>query len=436
MPAISLFWVIALLLIAATVVALSWPLLRPPPSGPPDAEDVASTDVYRDQKRQLDDELAGGSITRTEYDVNLQELTSRLGDELGAPAAAAATGPSRTPYVAALIVVAVLPVSALLLYATLGNPNALRGVTPASERAPMAHEQIIDMVDKLAARMKEKPDDPTGWTLLARAYLTLGRYRESAAAFSEASARSTQDDPSLLADWADALAMQKQTLQGEPLQLVTRALALDPRNPKALSLSASAALERKDYDTAISEWRKLQGQFAPQTQEAKEVAAMIAEAEAARRGGPAVAANAATAPTAPAKPSAMPGQPGPATAAAPSVGVAGSTIRVQVSLDPKLRDRVGANDALFVFARAVKGSRMPLAVIRANVSELPRSFMLDDSMAMTPASRLSTAGDVIVEARVSKSGSATPSPGDLRGTSKEIKPGGDEVSIVIDSLLP
>src|SRR5436189_1989489 len=146
MSAVPLFWVIALLLIAATVGALSWPLLRPRPSGAPDPEDVASTDVYRDQKRQLDDELAGGAITRAEYDVNLQELTSRLGADLGTPAGAAVAGPSRAPYVAALIVVAVLPVSALLLYATLGNPNAMRGVAHSNERTPMAHEQVTDMV--------------------------------------------------------------------------------------------------------------------------------------------------------------------------------------------------------------------------------------------------------------------------------------------------
>ena len=79
---------------------------------------------------------------------------------------------------------------------------------------------------------------------------------------------------------------------------------------------------------------------------------------------------------------------------------------------------------------------MPLAVIRTKASELPRSFTLDDSMAMTPASKLSTVGEVIVEARVSKSGSATPSPGDLRGASGQIRPGRDEIAIVIDGVLP
>jgi cytochrome c-type biogenesis protein CcmH len=73
--------------------------------------------------------------------------------------------------------------------------------------------------------------------------------------------------------------------------------------------------------------------------------------------------------------------------------------------------------------------------VRTTASDLPRDFRLDDSMAMTPAARLSAAGQVIVEARVSKSGSATPAPGDLRGTSAAVKPGAHDVSIAIDDIV-
>ena len=415
MPVVAIFWTIALLLVAATVGALAWPLLRARPT-PPEPDDAAATNVYRDQKRQLGDELREGAITQVEYDASLQELTSRLGAELTAPVAAAA--PSRLPFAAALALVALLPVSALLLYVTLGNPAAMHSATTTSARAPMSHEELTTIVDKLAARMKERPEDPTGWKLLARAYSAMGRFDDAVAAFREASARSSQQDPAVLADWADALAMQKQTLQGEPAQLVARALSLDPRNTKALALSASAALERKDYDAAIGEWQKLKTQFAPASVEANEVATMIAEATAAKRGDP-------TAPS-----SASNG----ATAA--QANAAPATVRVHVSLDPKLRDRVSADDALFVYARAVGGSRMPLAVIRTKANALPQTFTLDDSMAMSPTARLSSAGDVIVEARVSKTGNATPRAGDLRGISKEIRPGGDEVAVVIDGVLP
>lgn len=268
----------------------------------------------------------------------------------------------------------------------------------------MSQEQIVAMVDKLATRMKEHPEDPTGWRLLARAYASMGRFGESVAAFNEAAARAPADAP-LLTDWADALAMQNQSLQGEASKLVARALALDPKYPKALALAATAALERKDYGGAIDEWRKLKLEFPPGGEEAKQIDAMIAEADAARNG------------------------------AMTSASVDASAITGRVSLDPKLRDRVGAGDTLFIFARAVNGPRMPLAVVRTAANELPRDFRLDDSMAMTPAARLSAAGQVIVEARVSKSGSATPVPGDLQGTSAAVKPGAHDVSIAIDDVV-
>ena len=403
MPFASLFWLVALLLVAGTVAALVWPLLRGRSSPSPE-DDAAATNVYRDQKRQLDDELAAGALTRAERDAQLDELSARLGAELAAASPPAPRISPRSSYVAALILVAVIPASALLLYASFGSPGSLRTATPASEAPSMSQEQIVAMVDKLATRMKEHPEDPTGWRLLARAYASMGRFGEAVAAFNEAAARAPAD-AHLLADWADALAMQNRSLQGEPSKLVARALAIDPKYPKALALAATAALERKDYSAAIDEWRKLKMEFPPGGEETKQIDAMIAEAEAASSGAPKVAS------------------------------IDASAITGRVSLAPKLRDRVGADDTLFIFARAVDGPRMPLAVVRTTASSLPRDFRLDDSMAMTPAARLSAAGRVIVEARVSKSGSATPAPGDLRGTSAAVKPGAHDVSIAIDDIV-
>ena len=423
MPFASLFWLVALLLVAGTVAALVWPLLRGRSSPSPE-DDAAATNVYRDQKRQLDDELAAGAITRAERDAQLEELSARLGAELAAETPPAPSLSPRSSYVAALILVAVIPASALLLYASFGSPGSLRTATPASEAPSMSQEQIVAMVDKLATRMKEHPEDPTGWRLLARAYASMGRFGEAAAAFSEAAARAPADAP-LLADWADALAMQNRSLQGEPSKLVARALAVDPKYPKALALAATAALERKDYSSAIDEWRKLKMEFPPGGEETKQIDAMIAEAEAARSGAPMATTRGANV----ASGAAATGD------ARKSASVDASAITGRVSLAPKLRDRVGADDTLFIFARAVDGPRMPLAVVRTTASDLPRDFRLDDSMAMTPAARLSAAGQVIVEARVSKSGSATPAPGDLRGTSAAVKPGAHDVSIAIDDIV-
>jgi len=435
MPPTALFWLVALLLVAATVTALVWPLLRARASRTVESEDAATTNVYRDQKRQLDAELAAGAITREERDAGLAELAQRLGAELDVKAPPATPSSTRPSYIAALVLAAALPVTALALYAVFGNPAALRSTASPDARTPMSHEQIDAMVDSLAKRMRERPEDPTGWRLLARAYSAMGRYQDSVAAFAEA-ARRGPEDAALLADWADALAMQQKSLQGEPARLIARALTLDPNHPKALSLSASVAFDRKDYDSAIAEWRKLQAQFPQGSDEAREVATMIAEADAAKRGTPppTVTANAA-----PAGGAAQPGSAAQAAAAAPqperSAQSAASAISGSVSLDPKLRERAAADDTLFIYARAASGPRMPLAIVRATAGELPRPFKLDDSMAMSPAARLSGASEVIVEARISKSGNATPSPGDLLGRSSAIKPGANGVTIVIDDVV-
>jgi cytochrome c-type biogenesis protein CcmH len=423
MPPAPLFWLVALLLAVGTVTALVWPLLRARQNAS-SVDEAAATDVYRDQKRQLDDELAAGAITRAERDAQLDEIAARLGAELAAPLPAAVQASPRTSYVAALILVAAIPATALVLYATFGSPGALTGATQASAQPAMTQEQVVAMVDKLAARMKEHPEDPTGWRLLARAYAALGRFPDALAAFREAAERGPPD-AALFADWADAQSMHNQSLQGEPSKLIARALAIDPRQPKALSLAATAALERKDYGVAIDEWRKLKAQFTSGSEEAKEIDSMIAEASAARQGG-------AMAPGAKGGGSAAPA----AAAGAATIGnTAETAIAGRVSLDPKLRNRVAANDTLFIFARAVNGPRMPLAVLRTTAGELPRNFTLDDAMAMAPTARLSGASEVIVEARISKSGSATPSPGDLQGKSAVVKPGAQDVSVVIDDVV-
>jgi cytochrome c-type biogenesis protein CcmH len=430
MPPAPLFWLVALLLAAGSVAAIVWPLLRRPRTT---RDDAVAADVYRDQKRQLDDELAAGAITRAERDAQLDELAHRLSTELAQPAPEPARASSRASYIGALVLVAAIPVCALALYAVFGSPAALR-VEAEATKAHMTRAQIDELVDKLATRMKEHPEDPTGWKLLARTYASLGRFDESVSAYKEAAARGTPD-AALYADWADALAMRNQSLQGEPSQLIAKALAIEPNAPKALALAATAALERQDYTQAIAEWRKLKAQFPPGSDEAKSIDAMIAEAGAAAQGhapiGAAPGASAVPPPTASA------GQPG-ANATPPSSSAAtdATAISGRVTLDPALRDRVSPSDTLFIFARAVDGPRMPLAVVRTTASELPRDFRLDDTMAMAPIAKLSGASEVVVEARIAKSGSATPAKGDLEGMSKPVKPGARGVSIVIDRVVP
>ncbi|MGA8032244.1 MAG: c-type cytochrome biogenesis protein CcmI [Casimicrobiaceae bacterium] len=439
MPIAPLFWIVALLLVAAVVAAIVWPLLRKTTGDRSGGEAGAATSVYRDQKRQLDDEFAAGAISAEERDAAIEELAARLSAELdAAPSPAENAGPaasSRARIVWALALVVTLPVAAGVLYATLGNPDAMQAMPGGpGAQAPASPAQINAMVDQLAARMKSNPNDPNGWILLGRSYAVLGRFQESADAYRHAAALSPSD-AGILADWADSLAMANgQNLEGEPTRLIERSLAIDPNNPKALALSGSAAAERRDFPAAIAAWRKLKAQLTPGTEPDKEVDQMIAEAETAQAGGAPPAG--ASAPTGPADvPDKGGAPPAPASAPLSQADLAASAITGRVSLDPKLAGRVSAGDTLYIFARAANGPRMPLAVIKESADALPRDFTLDDSMAMAPSARLSTAGPVIVEARISKSGAATPSAGDLRGVSGPVKPGTHGVDIVIGEVV-
>jgi len=237
MASLPLFWAIALALVLATLAALLWPLLRGRATRAP-AGDDASAAIFRDQKRQIDAEFASGAIDDAERDLAQAELVERLSRELATAADAPAARGSRAAWIVALALVAIVPAATLAGYLAIGQPDAI-GATAARTRASDA--DVIAMIERLAQRMREQPDDPKGWVLLGRSYAALQRFDDSARAYEQA-ARRLPNDADVLADWADALGMaQGRTLAGRPAELVRQALAIDPKHPKSLALAASAA---------------------------------------------------------------------------------------------------------------------------------------------------------------------------------------------------
>lgn len=285
-------------------------------------------------------------------------------------------------------------------------------------------DQIAAMTDKLAQRLKEKPDDVEGWSMLARSYSVLGRHADALKAYEKAS-NLRKDDPTLLADYADSLAVNNNSnLEGEPMKLVDRALHLDPKNLKALYLAGTYAFNKKDYTSAITFWEKLVQVGPPGNVFATQVEPAIAEAR-----------NLAGLPPA-AKPlDAAPKAGAASPNAASPAAASNATVSGTVTLAASLAKQAQPDDTVFVFARAAEGSRMPLAIMRKQVKDLPISFTLNDSMAMSPASALSTASKVIVGARVSKSGNAMPQPGDLAGQSAPVSVGASGLKIEIKEAV-
>jgi cytochrome c-type biogenesis protein CcmH len=333
----------------------------------------------------------------------------------------------------AVLAVAVLALAGLGYWQT-GSPSLARlapsppvETAAAPDRSPGAAsaatglQQIEAMVGQLAARLKDKPDDAQGWTMLARAYTVLGRFAEALPAYQRAS-ELKPPTAALLADWADAIAATKGKANNpESVALVERALALDPNHVKGLALAGTIAYERGDFNGATTKWQKIVDQLPPGSEIALQVQASIAEA----RG------RAGAAPTAVAAASSAAKDPKAGVAAAP----AGGAVSGVVTLDPALRAQASADDSVFVFARPASGGRMPLAVMRAKVSDLPLSFKLDDSMAMAPGMTISSVPLVTVGARISRSGNAIAQPGDLSGETTDVAPGTSGLAIRIGSVV-
>lgn len=422
MPTSTTFWALALALVLATLAALVVPLLRTRARREGPAPDDAAAAVYRDQKRQLDADFAAGAIGEEERAAAEAEIVARLGAELSAAPQPDAAEAGRAPWIVAIAIVAIVPAAALVAYLAVGNPQALDA---GAARKRMTEPEVLSMVERLAQRMKADPSDPQGWLLLGRSWSALQRYQESADAYAEAVKR-MPGNADALADWADALAMaQGRKLAGKPTEIIGQALAADPTHPKSLALAASAAMERGDDKAAVRYWQALLAVVPPGSEDAQGIAATIAQLGGSPSPAPLSSAGAPLS-SAAARPA-----PGP-SAAAP----AASRITGRVEVAPALASRIPPDATLFVYARAAQGPRMPLAIVRRTARELPLEFALDDSMAMAPGATISSAREVVVEARVSASGSATAASGDLSGVSATVAPGATGLRITIDRVVP
>lgn len=427
------FLLAALLLLAAGAGALLWPLLRRGTAVSPDRRAAAVVALFRDQLRELEAERNAGAIEDAQYQQSRRDIEHNLLQEV-AQTDASAGGPRRARWSAALVGVFVVLVP-MVLYGALGTPDALipgmeSGAPNAHANAkgaarPLTSAQVQKMIEGLEAKLKASPGDFDGWVMLARAYAYEHQYPDSVRAYTRAVALHPKD-AHLLADLADALAMANgQRLDGEPLRILERALQIDPHEVKALALAGTAAYDHQQYAKAVGYWERALQEAPADSEFSRNLRNSLDEAR--QLAGTSPAASSAPPVAAADKPPA-----GKATAVGPGPG----SVRGKVMLASNLATKAQPGDTVFVFARAAQGPRVPLAIVRRQVKDLPFEFALDDSMAVMPDFTVSKYSPVIVGARISRSGDAIAAPGDLEGFSKPVTVGSGAISVTIDQVVP
>ena len=292
------FWLIAAVFVAIALAFLLPTLLQRGATEPDTGVKEANLSVYRDQLSELDADLQNGLIGAEQHQQDREEIERRLLSDVAAlgPVATSNGKAASDGRGAAYALAFAIPIVAIIFYFQIGNPAAMstsapvvappvgaqRPVASGSQAAdgPMTEQRIEANIAALAKRLDENPGDLQGWRMLARSYSTLKKYDESSKAYARAVALKA-DDADLLADYALALTMARgQQIEGEPMEMVNKALKLEPENPKALQLAGGAAFQAKRFKEAIDYWQRVLNKLPPDSELAQALSEKIAEAKA------------------------------------------------------------------------------------------------------------------------------------------------------------
>jgi len=419
-----IFWIICALLLLLAVLFVALPLWLGNSKNNTVQRGTANLEIFRDQIAEMDADLRNGLLNQEMYEQGKRELQSRLLDEVGEGQKSESPAIVRSPLkVLAIVLSVLLPVTTAGLYWKLGNHQALlqqeSNVSAEGFGGVRSESALKALEEKVAA----KPDDPESLWMLARSYSELERFSDAVKVFDKLT-QLVPNEAQLWADYADVMAMASgRTLVGRPTQLLDKALLIDPNNLKALALSGSAAMERGEYPVALRHWEKLLKMLPKGDVNAKIIESGIQQAHVlmAQQNNGKLPLQARQEPLEKQAQAAQEGK---------------ERITGIVTLSEALKAKTSPDDTLFVLARAAQGPKMPLAIMRKQVRDLPLKFTLDDSTAMSPQMKVSNFDQVVVIARVSKSGNAMTQPGDLEGTSGTIKPGTTGLKLSIDKVMP
>lgn len=400
------FGLVAALLVLITMATILLPLLRRKDDGVVIERGASNLQLLREQLSEIDADLRSGVLSADQYENARVDLERRVLDEsqqaIGPTSRAPIGRRWRTPVVVGLFV----PVCAALLYVYLGSFDGLDvEAYMQKQAAAISPEQVVSMTRQLAQRLEKEPDDVEGWMMLGRSYMALQQYPDSARAWQRA-ATLAPDNASILTNYAEAIALASQgNFDGEPARLLARALDADPVHAKALALSGGAAFGRGEYRTAIDYWQRLLLLGGDDGELSAALMTGIAKAQERLNEGTEIAKDS-------------------------------GSMRGVVSLSPQMSASAKSGDTVFIFVRAADGPRMPLAVARVTVDELPYDFHLDDSMAMVPDKKISDFQQLVVGARVSGTGTAGRTSGDLEGFSTRVGPVSSGIRVLIDRRVP
>jgi len=379
--------------------------------------------IANEQLEDLEERFEKGEIESADYQSTRDELEQSLFSDIGdSDDQMLGDGGSKPSLLSIVFIALLIPAIAIPLYLKVGNLS-FTTMLDSKAAAKQAADKLVPrnadgtpdietMIAGLQKKMDENPNNAKGWAMLGRSYMVLKRYPEAVRSYEKALKLQPQSANLMLAV-ADSLAMVNNgEIKGRPIALINQALELEPKNLTALWLGGMAARQQGEHMLAIKRWKKVLTLISD-PQERQEVSSLISEAM-----------------------SGLTPEQKSQLASIKSVekGATTSGIIVRISLSEKFKSKVSPTDLVFIYAKAMSGPPMPLAAVKKQVKDLPLEVELNDAMAMMPSLKLSAFSEVIVGARISKSGQPISQNGDLFSEKSSVK-AGDRVSLEIDSVV-
>jgi cytochrome c-type biogenesis protein CcmH len=423
-----MFLLIGLTLVLCTALVLIWPLLRKKPPVDQGPGDEAIAAVFKERRRQIQRDLQAGLIQANEAHSAEEALTQELADRLES----STIQTPRRPWLAAFLALS-LPVTGLSIYLIKGSPELALPGAGSAVQSPAGMRSLEELAkDESAYRaqvaqwqrdLHAKPDDINTWLSLALLQKAAGNYSESTQSFTEALKRGADQDGRSLAEFAETIALGRgKRFEGEPYDILKRAIGLEPNDAKVVSLMAAAHFQAGEKAQARGLLEQLLAALPKESAQAEQLRGLI---ESLPRDSEA------------------------------------TSIRVTLSITPAMLKDLSPIAVLYVSARAAQGPRMPIAVWRANMADIrfieqdgaiggggatakPEGKVKDAERSKTIAITLSKAqqldasrplrGELLVEAHISQSGLAGRQAGDPIAQAKSLTLEGkqDEVALHLD----
>lgn len=408
-----IFWAIVAAFVLVALALVLPPLMRRKPAPVKVGRRNINIAVYRDQMKEMEADRANGLISDEQFEAAKVELEARLAQD-AVEVEEDVQPVSRGGRMLAIALAILIPVFSVGIYLQLGVPQAVEGVNSATGQPTTRDVQA--MLQAAEDKVKANPDDARTWVLLARAYGVLENWPAAIRAY-ENLIRLIPQDAGVWSHYGEALALSNnRDLNGKPMEMVRKALELDPKDIKGLELSGIYAYQNKDYKQAVVYWQKVVDLSPPGEQYTQDMQSALNKAK--EMAGESAAKSLDNL----------------SSFSGSQPAAAGKDVAGTVSISTKLKDKVSAGDVVFIYASAGEAGGPPLAVIRMDAKALPAQFKLDDSQAMVPGNALSAHASVKLTARISKSGNPAPQPGDLEGSLKSVKVGSQGIKLVIDTV--